>query len=540
MRYLIFICTVLTLVFLCSSQSAYGQPWAGSGDANDPYQIWTPNDMQAIGADANYWDAHFKLMQDIDLGSFDGLEGRPAFNLIGYRIGDLHLKPFSGVFDGNDNKIINFTYRNSKRDLAGLFGFFAGEYAQIRNLRLIDPNVIAGTGDYVGSLVAQAGFHEGGAGSGGTIMGCSAEGGSVQGTRFVGGLIGRAEDVTITNCNSSLCVEGDEYIGGLVGRSGPKGFLSNCSSSSSVRGDNGIGGLVGRHSSGAFTPSETISECFSSGNVSGYQSIGGLVGVIHVATARHCYATGTIQGYDYVGGLVGLCEGSLILDSYAAGSVCGIIDVGGLVGSDGEGTIGEPFTICFWDNTANPTLSGLGNREDPPEIIGESTTNMQTEATFTSAGWDFRTPVWKMCDQPDYPKLWWEKCPDAAIQAEINIKPKTINLQSKGKWIMCVIRLAEDYNVADIDPYSVFLEDEIPADCVWLQDEFAVAKFSRSALQQILADVETPTTVELLLSGQLNDATLFEGTDTIRIINRAPEKNSPRPARPLRRRLNGK
>jgi hypothetical protein len=505
--------------------SACAQPWTGSGEANDPYQIWTAEDMQAIGADANYWDAHFKLMADIDLGSFDGLEGRPAFNLIGYRIGDFHLKPFRGVFDGNDKKITNFTYRNSKRDLVGLFGFFAGEYAQIRNLRLIDPNVIAGTGDYVGSLVGQAGFHEGAPGSGGTIVGCSAEGGRVQGYRYVGGLIGRAEDVTITNCNSSLCVEGDEYIGGLVGRSGPKGFLSNCSSSSSVRGDNGIGGLVGRHSSGEFAPSETISECFSSGNISGYQSIGGLVGVLHVATVRNCYATGSIRGYDYVGGLVGLYESSVILDSYAAGSVHGIIDVGGLVGNDGEGGIGEPFASCFWDNTVNSTLSGLGNKEDPPEVIGESTTNMQTESTFVDAGWRFTTPaIWKMCVQPDYPKLWWETCPEQSIAAAIEITPKTLNLQSKGRWITCLIRLPEDYSVSDIDPNSILLEDEMPADRVWLQDEFAVAKFSRPDLRELLADLETPTTVELLVSGQLNNGTLFEGTDTIRVIDRRRKK----------------
>ncbi len=55
----------------------------GSGTAEDPYQIWTAEDMQALGADANYWAAHFKLMADIDLSDFDGLGGNPAFNIIG-------------------------------------------------------------------------------------------------------------------------------------------------------------------------------------------------------------------------------------------------------------------------------------------------------------------------------------------------------------------------------------------------------------------------------------------------------------------------
>jgi hypothetical protein len=47
-----------------------------------------------------------------------------------------------------------------------------------------------------------------------------------------------------------------------------------------------------------------------------------------------------------------------------------------------------------------------------------------------------------------------------------------------------------------------------------------MAKFSRPALQQILLDLETPTDVELLVSGRLNDGTFFEGTDTIKLIEK--------------------
>jgi len=34
---------------LCTG--AFGQAWDGSGTEGDPYQIWTAEDMQAIGAD---------------------------------------------------------------------------------------------------------------------------------------------------------------------------------------------------------------------------------------------------------------------------------------------------------------------------------------------------------------------------------------------------------------------------------------------------------------------------------------------------------
>jgi hypothetical protein len=116
------------------------------------------------------------------------------------------------------------------------------------------------------------------------------------------------------------------------------------------------------------------------------------------------------------------------------------------------------------------------------------------------------------------------------LVAQVHISPKTLNLSSKGKWITCRISLPQDYDVADIDPNGIFLEDEVEADRMWVDEDQQVimSKFSRSALQQILSDLQTPTTVELLVSGQLNDATTFEGTDTIGVIDRPRKGKSTR------------
>ena len=127
------------LIICCCSLSVQGKYGGGSGTPEDPYQIWDANHMQAIGADANDWDKHFMLMADIDLSQFDGRDGREKFNVIGE-----YANPFTGVFDGNDHTISNFTYDSNDRIDVGLFVDVYGPNAEIKNLGLIDPNVVTG------------------------------------------------------------------------------------------------------------------------------------------------------------------------------------------------------------------------------------------------------------------------------------------------------------------------------------------------------------------------------------------------------------
>jgi len=108
----------------------------------------------------------------------------------------------------------------------------------------------------------------------------------------------------------------------------------------------------------------------------------------------------------------------------------------------------------------------------------------------------------------------YEYCPP--VPAEVDIDPDTLNLASKGKWITCYIWLGEGYDVADIDSDSIFLEGEIEAEQLLLneQEQVAIVRFSRSEVQGILKMGEA----ELTITGELMDGTVFEGTDVIRVI----------------------
>ncbi|MDT8299957.1 MAG: rhodanese-like domain-containing protein [Sedimentisphaerales bacterium] len=346
--------------FLFSLEAvAQRQYSGGTGEPNNPYLIYTAEQMNKIGAEADDWDKGFKLMADIDLRSYSGTD----FNIIGYWVDQDNNKPFSGIFYGNGHKISNFTYSSTDTDNIGIFGYVSGENAEIKDLDLIDPNinVHALTGWRVGSLVGR--LEEG------TISNCYVEGGSISGEFGIGGLVG-INSGTITKCFSTGIVSGMRNVGGLVGIN-CYGTVTNCYSSNSVTGHYDNGGIVGWNWEG------TIINCYSMSSVSGMWNVGGLVGDHFEGSIINCYATGSVSGEWFVGGLVG------------------------------STTLGE-VTYSFWDIEKSGQVSSAGG-------MGKTTVEIQMASTFLDAGWDFvdetnngTEDTWWIEEGQDYPRLWWE------------------------------------------------------------------------------------------------------------------------------------
>ncbi|MCH9023413.1 MAG: hypothetical protein IID32_11725, partial [Planctomycetes bacterium] len=389
-----------------------GQFSGGSGTSVDPYLISNPNDLQAIGLNSSHWDKHFKLTADLDM---TGVAMTPIGNL---------GTPFSGTFDGGENTIGNLTV-DIPSDNVGLFGIVdnALDPKTIYNLGLINPN-IAGN-NRVGALAGDL--------INGTIAGCYADGGSVGGNLYVGGLVGSSSG-TISDCYATGPVTGTgSRIGGLVGVNGGGSKISESYATGPVTGTGDfVGGLVGRNGG-------TITNSYATGQVNGTNDIGGLVGRVS-GTISICYATGQVNGTDDVGGLVGENKGT-ISDCYASGAVSGTSDVGGLVGFDNGGTVGD----SFWDMDTSGQASSAGG-------TGKTTAEMQTVATFTDAGWDFVgettngiEDIWRMCtDGVDYPRLTWQYvgigdfgCPDGVGIEDLVLFSKwwvTTNCSAANDW----------------------------------------------------------------------------------------------------------
>ena len=335
---------IMVLVYSLPSVSLAETYGGGNGTVEDPYQIWTPEQMNTIGLNPGDWGKYFKLMADIDMSAYTGRQ----YNIIGTSWANY----FTGIFDGNGHVISNLTYSASSKDYVGLFGYvFSG--GQILNLGVENMNITGN--DYVGGLVGN---------NSGTITACYTTGTIIGSGDYVGGLVGYNSGSTITACNTEGTFSGDDHVGGLVGKN-YNGTIMSCyvtgviSSSGDV-----VGGLVGYNDHGIITA------CYTTGSVSGIQRVGGLVGNngYDGGTITYCYATGSVSGYDLVGGLVGQNDLSIIMNS-------------------------------FWDTQTSGQTNSSGGR-------GLTTEQMKTLSIFQNAGWADRG--WVMSDGIDYPHLDWE------------------------------------------------------------------------------------------------------------------------------------
>lgn len=108
------------------------------------------------------------------------------------------------------------------------------------------------------------------------------------------------------------------------------------------------------------------------------------------------------------------------------------------------------------------------------------------------------------------------------INATIDIDPDTLNLKTKGGWITAYIKLPSGHDVNNIDVSTVKLNDAVLAK----SKPVKVGDYDGDGIADLMvkfdkAEVTTLLTLgdnEITISGELNNGTPFEGSDTIRAI----------------------
>ncbi len=290
--------------------------------------IATPTALQLMSQDLA---ASYKLGVDINMtsaqtagsnGYYGGLWGASGFVSIGS-----NSQRFTGIFDGQNHSITGLVIDRLGSDYIGLFG----------------------------------------ATNGATISNVALSGGSIRGSRYVGGLIGDAYGGSVTRSSSGVSITtNDGYVGGLVGQLDngtiTQSYATGNVSSNLVASRGRVGGLVGRSEYG------TITQSFASGTVSVDGSgsnnligIGGFIGENH-GTITDSYATGNVIGrgdVNYIGGFVGMSSNnSSIENAYSTGYVdSNNLIVGGFAGY--VGTFNAFLTNVYWDTETSGRSIGV-------------------------------------------------------------------------------------------------------------------------------------------------------------------------------------
>src|SRR5690554_3734960 len=131
----------ITAVFI--EEGGEGSEFAGgAGTEEDPFLVATAGQLHNV---RNFMDKHFKQIADINLSGYTGDEGWAP-------IGIYLVDPFLGTYDGNGYKITNLVINAPEKSCQGLFGEARGAVLKNITLEGIDIN----GSSYVGGLVGMA------------------------------------------------------------------------------------------------------------------------------------------------------------------------------------------------------------------------------------------------------------------------------------------------------------------------------------------------------------------------------------------------
>lgn len=356
---------------------------AGTGTEADPYLIKTPDDVNKLVV-ATLTDASQRSAQQNDVQStaFTPVWKGKYFALandIDFSGANFTLKPigsseyrFDGVLDGKGYTISNFNISNYAYDYVGLLATL-GPDGTVKNINFKDCDITTvGYNDAIvvgknyGKItdvtitncsvaVSNSGIYAGlvSGNSFGPVSNVTVNGGSVNATYFLGGLLGRAW-ADVTNCHANgISVYGNgkqAYIGGIVGylqhlSSDQTVKLTDCSVSGVIYSPATqmcIGAIAGEVAYGDIARCQAGARVLA--NTSGDVDAGGIAGALFKGTISDCAFAGQVSNPSgkVVGGILGkaaMVSGydltSTVSNSYSAAMIASAStdSIVGVVGS---------------------------------------------------------------------------------------------------------------------------------------------------------------------------------------------------------------
>jgi hypothetical protein len=300
-----------TIATNCLTAQTAAAPTTGNGTADSPYQIATWQNLYWISQNSGQWDKHFIQTADIDfpddINTWNSGAGFMGIGDGGYQ--------FTGSYDGGGHKITGlFINRPQYFFNIGFFGMTIG--ATIKNLGLEDVDI--------------------------------------SGSSYVGGVVGKANNSTISQVYSTGTVNGSgNYVGGLAGYS--EGCtISDSYSGASIQGTGSFfGGLIGHPFIG-----DEISNCFAYGSVANAATKGGLFAQ-NYGTDVNCFWDITTSGQtESAGGTGKTTDAMKTLATFTDVSTAGLTTAWDFVGTpnDDSGT-DDIWTIDGVNNDGYPYLS---------------------------------------------------------------------------------------------------------------------------------------------------------------------------------------
>ena len=246
-------------------------------------------------------------------------------------------QPYTGTFDGQSHTIKGMAFTTTQNN-SGFFGYL-GEGADVKHFTMDNFLIQAENVERIGAIAgyAQAATL--------TDILVTGEGGILctpaKTASRIGGLVGRAQRITIGNCQNDCDIIGNGgfYVGGIIGETRNHSQITNCANYGSLSN-------VGQYC-GGITPMLSshcsIADCVNEGHITDVKggNCGGVVGVLeYSSTMTRCQNKGNInQVAELAGGVVGVLRGaentgdagSEITYCVNSGNISTQKDAGGLV-----------------------------------------------------------------------------------------------------------------------------------------------------------------------------------------------------------------